>query len=176
MWEKKGPAGLVLSCHLQLHRTQLSRTVALLSPQLPGSHRNLGEVVSSEIYHPQLFYLLLQSQSRSTCSERTKQTNVLQPVPHCCLTCTATSKGLAPARPQDFDKTQSLWPGLIKGPFCHCGGRGTLALSVTPRAQGSAPCSRPTSTKASTQRSMSSSLCTAEICTRIRALPLGTTG
>lgn len=42
--------------------------------------------------------------------------------------------------------------------------------------QGSAPCFRPTSMKASTQRSMSSSLCTAEIWTRMRALPLGTTG
>lgn len=45
-------------CHLQPHRTQL-RTATLLS-QLPGSHHNLGEVVSSEVYHPQLFYLLLQ--------------------------------------------------------------------------------------------------------------------
>lgn len=133
MWEKKGPAGLVLSCHLQLHRTQLSRTVALLSPQLLGSHRNLGEVVSSEIYHPQLFYLLLQSQSRSTCSERTKQTNVLQPVPHCCLACTATSKGLAPARPQDFDKTParanqrpllSLWREGDLGSVCYSQGSG----------------------------------------------------
>ena len=42
--------------------------------------------------------------------------------------------------------------------------------------QGSAPCFRPTSVKASTQRSMSSSLCTAEIWTRMRAFPLGTTG
>lgn len=42
--------------------------------------------------------------------------------------------------------------------------------------QDRAPCFRPTSVKASTQRSMSSSLCTAEIWTRMRAFPLGTTG
>ncbi|KAL0625346.1 UPF0764 protein C16orf89 [Plecturocebus cupreus] len=64
---------------------------------------------------------------------------------------------------------------LVQGsePLVWADGKPALTLW---QAQGSAPCSRPTSTKASTQRSMSSSLCTADICTRIRALPLGTTG
>lgn len=56
------------------------------------------------------------------------------------------------------------------------GRKGTEGKMPLVAPQGSAPCFRPTSVKASTQRSMSSSLCTAEIWTRMRAFPLGTTG
>lgn len=93
---------------------------------------------------------------------------------HCCLTPPGHKHGPPLSQPPGLAvRGWSLWPDQRPLFVVAAGDLGSAAL---PSAQGSAPCNRPTSTKASTQRSMSSSLCTAEIWTRIRALPLGTTG
>lgn len=125
---------------------------------------------------PQLLPILRPAQDWG-CSKRIKQTNTSQPISTLLLHTHSHKHRPHPSPAPGLTEFRASGLGWSKAPLSVTvdGGGPWLCLSL-PRTQGSAPCSRPTSTKASTQRSMSSSLCTAEIWTRIRALPLGTTG
>lgn len=122
-----------------------------LLPELPGSHLNLGEAVSSEIYYsPQelalraLLLPILRPAQDWGCPERIKQTNASQPVSTLFLHTHSHKHRPHPSPAPGLTRVQSLWPGLVKGPpLCHCGKRGTLALLVTTQDSRQCPVQPP---------------------------------